>query len=190
MAPAFVCDDPTTWPEPADTWSSDDPQYGQVQLQAWSGLHAIAQRRAQRGTRTQPRPPAGAWDTHSPGGRAPAPPHQGASTALVLVVGPIPPNWAEVWQAYVARYSIEHTFRFFKQALKWTTPNLRQPGAVDRWTWLLLLAYVQLRLARDQVVDARLLWQRPLPPELAALLAHVARAHPLDAPATAPAAPS
>jgi hypothetical protein len=35
----------------------------------------------------------------------------------------------------------------------------------DRWTWLLLLAYVQLRLARDQVAEVRLPWQRPLPPQ-------------------------
>jgi hypothetical protein len=72
---------------------------------------------------------------------------------------------AEVWQAYVARYSVEHSFRFFKQTLKWTTPKLRRPNAADRWTWLLLLAYVQWRLARDQVTDIRLPWQLPLPCE-------------------------
>jgi hypothetical protein len=71
----------------------------------------------------------------------------------------------ELWQAYIARFSIEHTFRFFKQTLKWTTPKLRAPEAADRWTWLLLLAYVQLRLARDQVAEVRLPWQPPLPPE-------------------------
>ena len=70
-----------------------------------------------------------------------------------------------VWQAYIARFSIEHTFRFFKQTLKWTTPKLRSPEAADRWTWLLLLAYVQLRLARDLVADVCLPWQRPLPSE-------------------------
>src|SRR5262245_47044460 len=79
--------------------------------------------------------------------------------------GPTPPDLAEVWQAYVARYSIEHSFRFFKQTLKWPTPKLRRPEAADRWTWLLVLAFVQLRLARDQVADVRLPWQRPLPPE-------------------------
>lgn len=41
---------------------------------------------------------------------------------------------AEVWQAYVARFAIEHTFCFFKQTLKWTTPKLRAPQAADRWT--------------------------------------------------------
>jgi hypothetical protein len=70
-----------------------------------------------------------------------------------------------IWQAYIARFSIEHSFRFFKQTLKWTTPKLRRPEAADRWTWLLVLAFVQLRLARDQVAEVRLPWQRPLPPE-------------------------
>lgn len=62
-------------------------------------------------------------------------------------------------------FSIEHTFRCFKQTLRWTTPKLRSPAAADRWTWLLLLAYVQLRLARDAVADVRLPWQPPLPVE-------------------------
>jgi hypothetical protein len=79
--------------------------------------------------------------------------------------GPVPPDLAVVWRAYVARFSIEHTFRFFKQTLKWTTPKLRAPEAADRWTWLLLLAYVPLRLARDAVADVRLPWQAPLPPD-------------------------
>jgi hypothetical protein len=70
--------------------------------------------------------------------------------------GPEPPDLATIWRVYVARFSIEHTYRFFKQVLKWTTPKLRSPEALDRWTWLLILAYVQLRLARPLVVDHRL----------------------------------
>jgi hypothetical protein len=45
----------------------------------------------------------------------------------------------------------------------WTTPKLRSPEAADRWTWLVILAYVQLRLARPLVVDHRLPWKAPLP---------------------------
>ena len=90
---------------------------------------------------------------------------QSARTALALVVGPEPPDLEVIWRVYVARFSIEHTYRFFKQVLKWTTPKLRSPEAADRWTWLLVLAYVQLRLARPLVVDHRLPWQAPLPVE-------------------------
>jgi hypothetical protein len=162
----FVCDDPRTWPAPTDHWSTDDPQYGHVQLQAWSGLHPIPQQHAHRGTHTQPhtRPLVRGMLIRLEVDHLPRP----TKTPAPLWFwwwGPVTPELAEVWQAYVARFSIEHTFRFFKQTLKWTTPKLRSPEAADRWTWLLLLAYVQLRLARDQVADVRLPWQRPLPPE-------------------------
>ena len=43
---------------------------------------------------------------------------------------------------------LEHTFRFFKQVLGWTAPKIRDPAAADRWTWLIIAAYAQLRLAR------------------------------------------
>jgi hypothetical protein len=79
--------------------------------------------------------------------------------------GPAPPDLAAVWQAYVARFSIAPTCRFFKQTLTWTPPKLRRPEAADRWTWLRLLASVQVRLARDLVADVRLPWPRPRPPE-------------------------
>jgi hypothetical protein len=37
------------------------------------------------------------------------------------------------------------------------------PEQADRWTWLVLAAYAQLRLARDIVADQRLPWERPRP---------------------------
>ncbi len=162
----FVCADPTTWPVPADQWSTEDPQYGQVQLQAWSGLHPIPQQHAERGTRAQPhaRPLVRGALLRLEVEHLPRP-TKAPEPLWFWWWGPGPPDLAVVWQAYVARFSIEHTFRFFKQTLKWTTPKLRWPEAADRWTWLLLLAYVQLRLARDHVADVRLPWQPPLPPE-------------------------
>jgi hypothetical protein len=68
-----------------------------------------------------------------------------------------------VWRCYVRRFDIEHTFRFAKQALGWTTPKLRTPEQADRWTWLILTALTQLRLARPAVADHRLPWQTPQP---------------------------
>ena len=41
---------------------------------------------------------------------------------------------------------------------------MRLPEQADRWTWLVLAAYTQLRLARGAVADHRLPWERPLPP--------------------------
>ncbi|RNH98146.1 transposase, partial [Micromonospora aurantiaca] len=42
---------------------------------------------------------------------------------------------------------------------------LRDPHAADRWTWLVLAAYTQLRLARGAVGDLRRPWERPASPE-------------------------
>jgi hypothetical protein len=59
--------------------------------------------------------------------------------------------------------TIEHTVRFWKQTLGWTTPRPRHPQQADRWTWLVLVAYTQLRLARQAAYDQRLPWERPRP---------------------------
>jgi len=63
------------------------------------------------------------------------------------------------WRAYLRRFDIEHGFRFVKGTLGWTTPSLRTPEQADRWTWLVLAAYTQLRLARGLVQDLRLPWE-------------------------------
>ena len=77
-----------------------------------------------------------------------------AATAVMVAVA---------WQAYLRRFDLEHTFRFLKQQLGWTRPLLRGPAAADRWTWLVIAAYVQLYLARDLAAITRLPWQRPQP---------------------------
>ena len=69
-----------------------------------------------------------------------------------------------LWQAYLRRFDLEHTFRFFKQTLGWDAPLLRDPAAADRWTWLIIAAYTQLRLAAALAADLRLPWQKPQPP--------------------------
>jgi hypothetical protein len=62
------------------------------------------------------------------------------------------------WQAFLRRFDIEHTFRLFKQTLGWTKPQLRDPDAADPWTWLIIAAHTQLRLARPKFLkpDAEL----------------------------------
>jgi len=69
-----------------------------------------------------------------------------------------------LWRAYVRRFDLEHTLRFCKQSLGWTTPRVRYPEQADRWSWLVVAAYTQLRLARPWVADRRLPWERPLDP--------------------------
>ena len=74
---------------------------------------------------------------------------------------PGPGQARPLWQGYLSRFDLEHTFRFVKQVLGWTAPKLRDPAAADRWTWLVIAAFTQLRLAASLVADLRLPWQRP-----------------------------
>jgi hypothetical protein len=55
--------------------------------------------------------------------------------------GPGTPDLEVLWRAYVRRFDLEHTIRFCKQTLGWTTPRVRHPEQADRWTWLVLAAY-------------------------------------------------
>ncbi|WP_426405196.1 hypothetical protein ACN9M0_38765 [Streptomyces sp. R-07] len=68
------------------------------------------------------------------------------------------------WQAFLRRFDLEHTFRLFKQTLGWTEPRLREPEAADRWTWLIIAAYPQLRLGRPPARDLRHPWEKPAAP--------------------------
>ncbi|MGO1052907.1 transposase [Crossiella sp. CA198] len=65
-----------------------------------------------------------------------------------------------LWQMFLRRFDLEHTFRFLKQTLGWTAPRVRTVEAADRWTWLAIAAYTQLRLARHLVEDLPRPWER------------------------------
>jgi len=41
---------------------------------------------------------------------------------------------------------------------------VRLPEQADRWTWLVVAAYTQLRLARGLLADHKLPWERPRDP--------------------------
>lgn len=164
----FICDEPQTWPTPAGDLTVDDAQYGAVRVRAWTRLHPKthgqhAQRDARgwrpivRGTLLlvevsrlpqQTREPQALWLWwHAP---------PGTPDAEI-------PDLDRLWRAYVRRFDLEHTYRFVKQTLNWTVPRVRHPEQADRWTWLVVLAYTQLRLARPLVEDQPLPWQRPQP---------------------------
>jgi hypothetical protein len=96
---------------------------------------------------------------HLPGDRDPKPVWLWAST-----VGATTADVDRWWQAFLRRFDLEHTFRLFKQTLGWSTPKIRTPAAADRWTWLVIAAHTQLRLARPLVADLRRPWERPAQP--------------------------
>ena len=66
------------------------------------------------------------------------------------------PDLARMWRAHIGRFLLEQTSRFVKQFLNWSFPRVRHPEQADRWTWLVVLAFTQLRLARPVVADHRL----------------------------------
>lgn len=155
----FVCNDSVTWPVADFEHHEEDKGYGYVRVRAWRNLHARAQNHPGRGTRkTKPvirgtlvllevaklpretRDPRAFW---------------------LWWRGPGKLDLAFLWRAYVRRFDLEHSFRFLKTTLNWQTPRLRHPEQADLWSWLVLLAFTQLRLSKSMVEDVKLPWQRP-----------------------------
>jgi len=159
----FTCDDPTSWPAPSDERHEEDGQYGAVRVRAWAGLHAKPGQSARRPLRAEKPVVPGTLilvEVSRLPGRTRKP-----QVLWLWWRGPGAPDLAVVWRAYVRRFDLEHTFRFLKQILAWTTPRVRHPEQADRWSWLVVAAHTQLRLARSLVCDQRLPWERPLPRE-------------------------
>ena len=186
----FACADERTWWAPTAHLCEEHAQYGRVRVRAWAGVHAKTHNHPAKGSRrTKPL----------------------IRGTLVLVEverlprqtripkrlwlwwrGPGQPDLAVLWRAYVHRFDLEHTYRLCKQTLNWTMPRVRTPQQADRWTWLVVLAYTQLRLARRTIADVHLPWERPQGPDRPVLTpARVRQALPqllvtLQTPATAP----
>ncbi|WP_373317118.1 NF041680 family putative transposase [Streptomyces sulfonofaciens] len=160
----FVFGNPATWGAEQAVTVTDTRLYGKARAQAWDRLHPRLTHRA-------------AWLDHE----GPLPLIEG--TVIRLIVEKLPsggvnkPVWlwwsgtaateADVdrcWQSFLRRFDIEHAFRLFKQTLGWTKPRLRSPEAADRWTWLVIAAYAQLRFARPLAADLRRPWEKPTEP--------------------------
>jgi hypothetical protein len=160
----FRLADETAWPSPAVTTITQTTRYGTARACSWPRLHPKLEHRD-------------AWAHHAgdlpliegslirlavdhlPGDRHPKPLWLWSS-ATSLAAGQV----NLLWQAFLRRFDLEHTFRLFKQVLGWTAPKIRAPAAADRWTWLIIAAYAQLRLARPLAADLRRPWERPAPP--------------------------
>jgi hypothetical protein len=159
----FDCSEETTWTPPTAELCMHDAQYGDVRVRAWSGLHPKQQHHPGKGTRG-PRAIVRGTLVLVEVSRLPARVQQ-PQRLWLWWAGPGEPALDLLWRAYVRRFDLEHTFRFAKQTLNWTTPRVRLPEQADRWTWLVLAAYTLLRLLKPAVADHRLPWQRPLLPD-------------------------
>jgi len=160
----FDCTDSASWLPPTAELHTEDPQEGAVRVRAWTKrawtkLHPKQQNHPARGTRTT-RPVVRGTLILVEVSRLPGPPRPWQLLWLWWS-GPGMPDLDVVWRAYIRRFDEEHTFRFLKQVLNWTLPRVRHPEQADRWTWLVLAAYTQLRLAAACVQEQRLPWERP-----------------------------
>lgn len=159
-----LTDAATHHPAERDTSGTHD-RFGTVRARAWSRMHPDLERR-------------GAWSEH------PGPLPIMEATIIHLAVDHLPGNrtpqpmwlWSShpvtdgadldrLWQTYLRRFDLEHTFRFVKQTLGFTRPRVRTPNQADRWAWLILAAYTQLRLTRGLTNDLRRPWEKPLNPD-------------------------
>jgi hypothetical protein len=156
--------DPATWPAPQVATTTATSRYGTAVAAAWDRVHPRLTHRSAWLDHDGPLPVIEGTlirlqVDHLPGDRDPKPVWLWSSAT-----GAAPTQVDRLWQAFLRRFDLEHTFRLFKQVLGWTTPKVRGPAAADRWTWLIIAAHTQLRLARPLADDLRLPWERPAPP--------------------------
>jgi hypothetical protein len=154
-----------THPDPAQESASTHPRFGPVLARCWGHLHPKLERRNSWADHDADLPIVEGTlihlsVDHLPGDRDPKPlwlwhSHPQADTVEL----------DRLWRIFLRRFDLEHTFRFFKQTLGLTRPRLRLPEQADRWAWLIIAAYTQLRLARLLTHDLRRPWEKPLDPE-------------------------
>ena len=158
----FSCKDQGTWPEPTAEHRARSRDYGEVRVRAWSGLHPKTRKAAERYGSESAAVVEGTVVLVEVG-RLPRGERRRKPKALWLWWhGEGEPELDLLWRAYCRRFDVEHFVRFLKGTLGWTTLRVRHPEQADRWTWLVIAAYAQLRLARGVVADRRLPWERPL----------------------------
>ena len=162
----FVLSEPDTWPAPDTEHVTSDPRYGNIHVQAWSDMHPKLHGRGRWASTTDMPPIVRGTVICVEVEHLPKPTSRTVKTLWLWWSGPDTPNLDTCWRAYLPRFDIEHTFRFAKNTLRWTTPAIRTPEQADRWTWPIIAAYTQLRLRRGLLKDLRLPWERPQQPAL------------------------
>jgi hypothetical protein len=145
----FAFKDPDTWHEPVAAVELETDNWGQVRLRRWDDLHAKQDANTVFSVLC--------CEVHREREHAPK--------ALWLAYQPAPQRDLDletVWRCFPKRWPIEPAFRFRKERLHWTKPQLQQTQRCDRWTTLIDITQWMLYLGRDLVQDCRLPWQKPL----------------------------
>lgn len=143
----FKLSDSTTWSPPVAILELEDPNWGQVEIQQWSGLHFRASaahpmqlvRIAASGKSGSNRSPKPMW---------------------LGWLGEEMPSLEQTWRCYLRRFAVDHWNRLAKQRLHWTLPNFSTTALAERWSDLIPLMSWQLWLAREIAKDNPLPWQK------------------------------
>jgi len=142
----------------------EDTRYGRITVTAWHNMHPRLSGRGHWASFDQP-PIVKGTVIRVDVEHLPKPTSRAKKTLWLWWSGTGVPDLERCVRAYLRRFDIEHTFRFMKQALGWTTPKVHTPQQADRWTWLVAAVLTELRLARGLVGDLRLPWEKPLAAE-------------------------
>ena len=149
---AFRCADPSTWDNPDESVSFMDARHGRVELQLWRGLGwrqqgqfvAVEVIRSQIHAERD-KPPKPHWYTA----------YNGKPEQIVRAH-----DW---YETIVHRWCIEPANRFRKERLYADLPKPRAASSSDGWLMGVQLLEWELYLARDQVKQKVLPWQKPQP---------------------------
>ncbi len=140
----FKLNDPQTWHLEDEIVEVEHLKLGRIKIQAWHKLHfkaaadeKLSVLRIEQLDSPKSKPLWLAWH------------------------GEQMPTLIEVVQLYLRRFTIEHWYRFAKQRLHWTLPNLGTKEQCDRWSDLMPMMTWELWLAREIMVDNPLPWQKP-----------------------------
>jgi len=159
----FALSTPQTLPPADERLDAQSPRYGRVTVTAWHGLHQKLGKQAGWAGFPGPLPVVAGTVIriqveHLPGGRS-------AKDLWLWHTAPAGTGFDLdlLWKTYLRRFDIEHAFRLLKTLLGWTVPQIRTPEQGERWTWLILAAHAQLRLARTLTADLRRPWEKPIP---------------------------
>ncbi len=152
--PLFQGKRPETHGQADEVWSGQPPEGRRVHISRSPHLHfqqdreldlsvIRVEREAAKGTKRDPRV---SW------------------FVMLDEIVPLP----HIAQQYRRRFSQEHGYRFLKQDLLWTRVHVRTPAQFERWSWLLVLVFNQLYLARELGQALHRPWEpthRPLTPQ-------------------------
>ncbi len=142
----FKLNDPETWPEVTETLEVEDPQVGRVKVMRWSRFHFLqSPNRAMEIIRVEVIQPVGRNRKFQP--------------LWLAWLGQTMPALEDLWHKYLRRFTLEHWYRFAKQRLYWTQPQLSSTRAAERWSDLMPLLTWQLWFARVACIDSPLPWQ-------------------------------